>query len=72
VSGATFKQTALSVLTDIAREIMRREIHVPVGRSELREDDQQRLFNATVACVELGASHDEIGRALCAGLEEGR
>lgn len=56
----TFKAVALSVIADLAREA------VTAGRqgTELTLDEQQRLFNATMAATELGVTTAEIAATL--------
>jgi hypothetical protein len=67
--SAPFRETALSVLSDLASEFMMRAGRT--GQTELSDDDQQRLFNVTAACVELGASTADIAAALRGGFAEG-
>lgn len=64
-----YKNTALSVLSDIASEVVQRARE---GRdTAVSEDDQQRLFNATMAAVQLGATQGEVAAALRSGFREG-
>lgn len=65
-----FLDTALSVLTDISREVMTRAR--ADGDTEVSETEAQRLYNATRACLDLGASTAQIAAALSGGLTEGR
>lgn len=60
--SAPYKQVALKALTDMAREILLD------GKREISEADQQRLFNAAVAALELGATGEEVSTALQGGL----
>lgn len=64
-----FRETALSVLSDIASEFVLRAREG--GGSELSDHDAQRLFNATMAAIDLGATHQEVAHALRAGFDEG-
>ncbi|AXQ60086.1 hypothetical protein NTR1_84 [Nocardia phage NTR1] len=59
----TFKETALSVLSDICRELRER------GAVELTEEDTARLVRATWASTELGATTEEVAAALREGWE---
>lgn len=68
--STSFRETALSVLSDLASEFMTRAERT--GQTDLSDDDQQRLFNVTAVCIELGASTADIAAALRGGFAEGR
>lgn len=56
----TYGGTALRVLEDLVAEVMGPKIGL---------DDQQRLYNATRAALDLGCNADAIAEAMKAGAE---